>query len=72
MPTYDLNTRAGFQAAMKDALSTRTPAETQAYAEATATPSFVHTMNGKKYTYDEWIAGLEAWSGKITDYEPLV
>ena len=72
MPDYDFSTRAGFQLAMKHALTSTSVDEIKAYAEATVTPSFYHIMNGKRREYDEWFGSLESWSGKITDYEPEV
>jgi hypothetical protein len=72
MADYDFSTRAGFQLAMKNALCTSSPEETKQYAEATVTPDFYHIINGKRHSYEEWFASLEAWSGKITGYEPKV
>lgn len=69
---YDFSTRAGFQRAMKNALTARTTEETKAYAEAAVTPTFYHVINGKRASYDEWFASLEAWRDKITEYEPIV
>jgi hypothetical protein len=72
MAKYDFSTRAGFQLAMKDALSTTSPSEIEHYAQAAVIPTFYHIMNGKRLSYEEWFASLEAWSGKITGYEPVV
>ena len=72
MTEYDFSTRAGFQLAMKNALTTTSPSETKAYAAATVTPTFYHTINGKRVEYDEWFASLESWRDKITDYDPVV
>ncbi|KAF1925777.1 uncharacterized protein M421DRAFT_69003 [Didymella exigua CBS 183.55] len=72
MTEYDFSTRAGFQLAMKNALCTSSPEETKQYAEATVISDFYHINNGKRNSFEEWFASLEAWRGKITGYEPKV
>ncbi|KZM20138.1 uncharacterized protein EKO05_0002800 [Ascochyta rabiei] len=72
MTDYDFSTRAGFQLAMKNALTTSSPEETEKYAEATVTSSFYHTFNGQRLERDAWYQSLENWRGKITHYDPNV
>ncbi|XPS76095.1 hypothetical protein M3J09_008155 [Ascochyta lentis] len=72
MTDYNFSTRAGFQLAMKNALTTSSPEETKTYAEATVTPSFHHVFNGERLEYDAWFQSLENWRGKITNYDPKV
>lgn len=72
MTEYDFFTCAGFQLVMKNALCTISPEETKQYAEATVNPHFYHIINGKRHSYKEWLADIEVWRRKITDYEPTV
>lgn len=65
------STRAGFQRAMKWALS-GPPEEATTYAEATALPTLYQIMNGKRIEYDDYVKGIAEWRGKISHYEPEV
>ncbi|TGO69334.1 hypothetical protein BOTNAR_0012g00220 [Botryotinia narcissicola] len=42
------------------------------YAEATASPTFYHVMNGQKSDVENWVKGIEMWRGKISAYKPVV
>ncbi|KAH8760502.1 hypothetical protein F5883DRAFT_563846 [Diaporthe sp. PMI_573] len=65
------STREGFQRAMKWAL-TGPPDEVKKYAEAVTTPTFYHIMDGQRLSYDENIKRMEEWSGRSSQYEPVV
>jgi hypothetical protein len=65
------STLEGYQRAMQWSL-TGPPEETEAYAEATALPTFYHIMNGHKLDYDSWVKGIKEWRGKISEYKPKV
>jgi hypothetical protein len=65
------STRDGFQRAMQWSL-TGPPEETKVYAEATTLPTFYHIMNGHKLDYDAYIAGIQEWRAKISEYKPDV
>lgn len=65
------STIEGFQRAMKWSL-VGPPGDSKAYAEATATPTFYHIMNGQHLSYDAYTKGIEEWRGKISDYDPIV
>ncbi|KAF7912172.1 uncharacterized protein EAF01_001193 [Botrytis porri] len=65
------STIEGFQRAMEESLI-GSPAEAKMYAEATATPTFYHVMNGQKSDVEHWIKGIEMWRGKIGAYKPVV
>ncbi|KAF7929940.1 uncharacterized protein EAE97_009537 [Botrytis byssoidea] len=61
----------GFQRAMEQSLI-GPPAEAKTYAEATASPTFHHVMNGQKSDVENWVKGIEMWRGKISAYKPVV
>ncbi|CAG8955592.1 hypothetical protein HYFRA_00009546 [Hymenoscyphus fraxineus] len=65
------STLSGFQRAMKWSL-TGPPEDSKTYAEATSTPAFYQIMNGKRISYSDYVAGIEEWRGKISDYDPIV
>lgn len=65
------STKDGFQRAMKWSL-TGPPEESKLYAEATATSTFYHVMNGQRLSYDVYVKGIEDWRVKISNYEPLL
>ncbi|TGO12365.1 hypothetical protein BTUL_0089g00010 [Botrytis tulipae] len=58
------STIEGFQRAMEQSLI-GPPAEAKTYAEATASPTFYHVMNGQKSDVENWVKGIEMWRGKI-------
>ncbi|CAG8979937.1 hypothetical protein HYALB_00013521, partial [Hymenoscyphus albidus] len=48
------------------------PEDSNKYAQATSTPEFYQVMNGKRISYSDYVAGIEEWRAKISDYDPIV
>jgi hypothetical protein len=69
---YDFSTRAGFQRAMENALSTPLLAELKAFAGSVVVPSFHQVISGKRFIYGEYYKSLEAWRGKVIDCNTTV
>lgn len=65
------STIEGYQRAMKWGL-TGPPHEAKEYAKAVTAPTFYHTANGNRISYDENIKYMEEWRAKTSDYEPVV